>query len=53
MSSGMASGNTDISLGHIHTGMLEQGSDQFDIVMIVYVNVCGEAFRMLISAYIL
>ena len=31
--------------------MLEQGSNQFDIVMIVHIHVCGESFAETVRAY--
>ena len=43
--------NTDVSLSHIHTGMLEQGSDQFDVVMIVHIHVCCESFAETVGTY--
>lgn len=43
--------DTDISLGHIDTGVLEQGSDQFDIVMIVHIDIRCVAFTKAMRTY--
>lgn len=43
--------NTGISLGHIHTGVLEQDSDQFNVVMVVHIHVCSESFAKTVGAY--
>ena len=43
--------DTDISLGHIYTGMLEQGSDQFDIITIIHIDIRCEAFTKAMRTY--
>ena len=43
--------DTDVSLGHIYTGMLQKGSHQFDIVVIIHIDIGGEPFTEAMTAY--
>ena len=43
--------DTYVPLCYIDTGMLEQGSDQFDVVMIIHIHVGGKAFTKAVRAY--
>lgn len=43
--------NTDISLGYIDAGVMKQGSDQFDVVVIVDIDVCSESLAKAVRTY--